>query len=558
MRKVDLNKHGIKDRRLRHFSYRSLAVMSVFFLAVSLVPVLYCSFFDYATGDDFGYSAGVHIALEEGRNLLYIVRLIMTDIRNSYYSYQGTWSSLFLFHLQPGIYGERVYTIVPWIALTSFLLGTGYFLYEAMVHILHYTRAVFCVVFCGLSVLSIQYMPKMRGGLFWYTSVAHYLIPYCVCMLCFAWSLKWIASGERRYLAAMSAGMAYLGGAGYPTIVASAAWLFFLILFECIRGRHLSGKKINVFLLLIPFMLLMTGFGISAAAPGNRNRGGAEFGFHLTWVFQTVLDAVVQTFSGIPHRFVEVRILILYVAALILFSLDPSAYLKTSSLPGQGMTGIPGEADTNGGVTAVKKRKKEWFHPALIILAGFLICCGVRMPEIYAGDSVSGGVPDTYFFFDLLFITLAALYLTSYLRRSSGLCREYHVLSSESSAAMPLLTFVFLLCAFLGTLFSARHFIGGTVDYTCITFVREGHLADFESQMEERLAILEDDSIRDAVVPEMNPEQGPFMHMALLRDPDAFTNRVTAEYYEKNSVTAIPREEWNAMRGQQNETESIG
>ena len=60
--------------------------------------------------------------------------------------------------------------------------------------------------------------------------------------------------------------------------------------------------------------------------------------------------------------------------------------------------------------------------------------------------------------------------------------------------------------------------------------------------MQERLRILENEEITDAVVPEMNSEQGPFMHMSLLADPDAFTNHATALYYGKESVIAVPRD----------------
>ena len=71
-------------------------------MAVSLIPILYCSFFDYATGDDLGYSAGVHHLLMQHASLSAILKEMFDNIKQSYYSYQGTWSSIFLFQLQPG------------------------------------------------------------------------------------------------------------------------------------------------------------------------------------------------------------------------------------------------------------------------------------------------------------------------------------------------------------------------------------------------------------------------------------------------------------------------
>jgi hypothetical protein len=47
----------------------------------------------------------------------------------------------------------------------------------------------------------------------------------------------------------------------------------------------------------------------------------------------------------------------------------------------------------------------------------------------------------------------------------------------------------------------------------------------------------------------MNPEQGPLMHMALLSDPNAYTNKNTELFYGKTSVIAIPREEYLRIYG---------
>ena len=81
-------------------------------------------------------------------------------------------------------------------------------------------------------------------------------------------------------------------------------------------------------------------------------------------------------------------------------------------------------------------------------------------------------------------------------------------------------------------------------------FIKGGHLKDYAWQMEERIAILEDDTQKDIVVPEMNSEQGPFMHMVLTEDPDSFTNNATKRYYGKDSVVAVPREQYYEQYGE--------
>lgn len=60
----------------------------------------------------------------------------------------------------------------------------------------------------------------------WWTSVAHYMVPYGITMMCMGWSLRWLESGRFRFLIGDLLGMAYLGGAGYPEVVLAAVWFF--------------------------------------------------------------------------------------------------------------------------------------------------------------------------------------------------------------------------------------------------------------------------------------------------------------------------------------------
>ncbi len=53
-----------------------------------------------------------------------------------------------------------------------------------------------------------------------------------------------------------------------------------------------------------------------------------------------------------------------------------------------------------------------------------------------------------------------------------------------------------------------------------------------------------DPGIREAVLPAINDDQGPLMHMPLTGDAQAWTNRVTGQFYGKDSVIAVPRENW--------------
>lgn len=80
-----------------------------------------------------------------------------------------------------------------------------------------------------------------------------------------------------------------------------------------------------------------------------------------------------------------------------------------------------------------------------------------------------------------------------------------------------------------------------TTFFNCLSFIASGRADDYKDQMEERLAILLDDTKKDIELPEMNSDQGPFMHMEILEDPDAWTNTVMCEFYRKDRVVRVGR-----------------
>ena len=63
------------------------------------------------------------------------------------------------------------------------------------------------------------------------------------------------------------------------------------------------------------------------------------------------------------------------------------------------------------------------------------------------------------------------------------------------------------------------------------------------------ILLLEKKGVEDVVVPFINDVQGPLMHMPVTGDADRWINRVTADFYRKDSVVAIERPKWEELYG---------
>lgn len=497
-----------------------VGVLFVVLFVLTMLPLFYCSFYDYATGDDLGYSAIIHQLMIHDGSFGEILQALWDEIVYCWYAYQGTWSSILLFQLQPGLLGERVYSITPYIALLCLCGGTGYLLSDLLVRRLHFNKGLYWGILAILSMLSIQYMPRIRGGMFWYTSVAHYVIPYGAALLSITWAMRWLDTGWKRFYIPMLFLMTYLGGAGYPPIVLATA-VFILIILGALCGfigqEAGEGRRKRTLLLLIPFALMLIGFAISAAAPGNKNRGGDDFGFGAGRAVGAIVSALVRGVTDCIGYFISGRLIL--VGLVLIAVLAYEAY-------------------------DVSNHRMNARYPLAVVALAYLVSASVRTPEIYAAVEVSGGVPDVDYFTTLLCLVIAISYCMVWLK--NRMADRQNVLAIDAAMWNCKVRTPVILLAMLFCIVFARHLIGGTVDYTCMTYITSGGLSDFADQMEERLAILEDDSIQDVVLPEMNEYQGPIMHMPLMADAGEYTNSVTAMYYGKNSVVAIPREEWNA------------
>ena len=72
-------------------------------------------------------------------------------------------------------------------------------------------------------------------------------------------------------------------------------------------------------------------------------------------------------------------------------------------------------------------------------------------------------------------------------------------------------------------------------------YITSGQAADYKWQMDLQTSLLETDE-KDVV---------PLMQMPVTDDPESYTSSTTARFYQKNSVIAMPRTEWEERYGKE-------
>ena len=501
---------------LAKITYKKIALAMTVLLIISLSPILYCTFFDYANGDDLWEGAAAYRVLANHGTVSEFFSAVYEWAKVDYNSWEGNWSSIILWCLEPSIWGEKVYCITPWIGLLALCGGTVYFLYHFLKKYLAGDFTFRVMISCVVCFFAVQYMPNIRSGVFWYTGMVNYIFPYGFCLASFVWMDRFIETGKRRYFVFTSLFYAYLGGAGYPPIVLAFEIASFIIFINILRGR--SEQKRRTFCLLIPLAFLAAGFIFSAVSPGNAVRGGDSYYFSLSRVFSTVFESVREGLLGAVDTFFTVRPLFLAMPLVGIITWEK---------------------------IDIDEIRIEMKVPVLVISFLFLISCSMYAPGIYAQSEVSGGVPDVIYFVLLLAYILGIIYLTCYIKKML-ISKKGRI--PDISFTRKLRTAI-ILGEILFCILARRHLIGNMTGYMCAEFIRSGQLSDFEYQMQERLSILHDPETKDVVLPEMNDIQGPFMHMPVTSDPNCYTNRATARFYGKDSVIAISRNEYYELYG---------
>ena len=494
---------GTSEKWCSKIKGKWIAMISLGTFVISLLPILYLSFFDYATGDDLGKGWRAHRVVVEGGSLNDFVKAIMAEAHAEYLGREGTWFSNVVLACPPNVFHERLYSVTAWISIITLCAGTYFALKLVIERLLGLSRNVTLVLFSLIGIVSIQYIPYIRGGVFWYTGVMHYQAPYCFALISLVALFYWMTEGKTGTLIGLFLCMFYIGGSHFQAMVISFFLFVVMLIWMLVKNKELE----------IPIAryawavgtLLVGGIGalFSLFAPGSAERAiddGSTLGFSFGRIMSTVWDSVIAFGKDVLTYFPQKRLLLLFFPVVVVVV-------------------------WNAGKTVTKK-----ISPLVMLaITGICICLDilVYVPGLYIGGKVSGGVPNTNYYTFILATTIWTTCFTLFVKQRFG---------EKIKNWTSFLTIAFGIILILSCTVLFKHWIGQTADYMCYQYISSGQLADFREQMKVRLEILEDESIKDAALPPINPDQGPYMHMDLTEDPTKFTNQVTSLFYGKESV----------------------
>lgn len=486
---------------------KMIACASVIIFLILLIPIVYLTGVNRATGDDYGYGFHTRTAWMGTHSLVEVFKGMCRTVKEFYGGWQGTWFSIAVFALQPEVFHDGAYVIVAVLMLFLWIGSTAYLFREVLCRKLHFDGWSCLLIAVWFLIISIEFIPGTKSAIYWFNGCAHYMLPFAMCQVLTVWLLRYGETWRKSTFAGILLFMTLLGGSNYQ-----AALLALITACYVCAAVWLLKRDRRIFLLGIPVLTELIGLVISMKSPGNLVRGGAEFGFSPARALQTIGASFVCAVKDIgvygkERPLALVGLLFLFLLFLILLW-----------------------------------QRKEGLQIPHRFAAGLLLFClysAMQAPAIYADVAYSKGVPNTNY---LVFLLTAAFILLMAADGFVTLLRN----KKEDGAAKKILWGVvaagLLVCAVLGLL--KRSNVKSCTSYAALVYITSGQAADFRKQMDLQTKLLEDDAVTDAVIPGINDVQGPLMHMLVTANPNAYTNQVTGRFYGKQSVVSIDRPLW--------------
>lgn len=247
---------------------KPIAFLALAALGLSLFPLLYLGFFAAPAIEDYIFGIPVHDTIEAGKGFFSVLDAIWQNIAYNYVDWQGTYTSVALFSVQPAAFSENAYFLTAFVFLGAVVASV--FLALGAVRKIH--RAGLLFLGSVLSFFAVQYLPSPAQGFYWWNGSVHYIFFWFLSVLAFTLQIRLSRKQEGKSFFALWIFCCLLGlligGGNYCTALVFPLLSCCLAVFAFLEKRPRRVLAANVSMALCGFL----GLGISAAAPGNAMR----------------------------------------------------------------------------------------------------------------------------------------------------------------------------------------------------------------------------------------------------------------------------------------------
>lgn len=498
-----------KDTRKSQLIAITVFLAAAFLLTV--LPLILIAKYDHPSADDFSYGLQTSQAWAGTGSVIRVLAAAAQTVHDTYFSWQGSFSGVFMMAVQPAVFWENLYFLTPLFVLSLFLFGTLFLGKTVLMDYLKADRVSFLVICLTTAAMSVNFLPSAVEGIYWYNGAVYYTGFYSLSLIMFGLQLRLFQAESRKALTADSVLLilcAFLvGGGNYSTALTAALVLTIFTVLGFMR-RKKARAALSAAAVLSSFAAL----AVSAAAPGNAVRK-SDFANTPT-ALNAVLDSLKTALADLG------RWTTLPVVVCLIFSL-PLIY------------------------SIVRNSSYSFRNPILVLLLSFCVFAAQLTPPFYAlGNSGPARLLDIVYYSYYLFLLINLFYLTGWVCRwlhgKSGTAeRGISFAFTQTAEKYPLLLFV-CFAVLLSAACAGTNRPGSITSVSAAVSMRTGEAAKYDDEAVQREKEYKASNRGNVVVDKFSVRPYVLYFSDIESNPANWRNEAVAKYYHLKSVVRKP------------------
>lgn len=474
----------------------SAALITIIILCLLIIlPLLVIGIYNRPSADDYGYAAETHKVVQNGGNIIAVIKTAWETNLAYYNSWQGLYSAAFIQALQPAIYGEQYYALTGFIIMAIAFVCVFFSVKIINKHYLHYSRLFNWAASLFVTAFLFLWLPSPVQSLYWYSGAMNY-VPWCFLdLLSICLIIEIYYSDEKIknvLLLLLISAIAFVVSGGNPvTSFENILFLLFSVIIVWIKKRRCFP--------LLPLLSACIGFYIMCRAPGTAIRQSV---LAKQTVPGTIFHSAIE-FWGLSESWISVT----FVLSLIL--MVPAAIRFSKENPTHGTGKLP------------------W----LPVVMSVTVICGMLCVPYYPmgsfGDGrVTGVIWITFTWLGWLLFFLFFRWAYEWIVSNSIKIEWKHNKIFECLAAAVLIILIVLVPrnrAYSSSVYAVKELVTGKAKA-------------YGTQLDERFYILNNDPSPDLVVEDIKHKSRLLFFEDITTDPGDWKNVGMSEYYGKSSI----------------------
>ena len=507
----------------KNISFKTLSIVLTCIYALSLVPMLVLGFCNFPSADDFSMALQPHQDFVRTGNFFVALVSAIKKAHWIFFNYEGYYFSAFLTCLCPAVFSEKLYFLVTVIVISMLTFGVCYFFNALFVRAWKLDKHLTNVVSMTTLIMMIQFLKNEARvqAFYWWSGAVNYIFTFGMAFFWVGLIIRTLyeeneKACKKHFIWACILAFP-MGGANYMSAL-ELAILMVLLIFICVMNRFSKiviedlgdiGKK-YVKLIWIPAVINLIGFVMSITAPGLKYRKAETEGFSP---IKSVLLSLYGTFDNVIDKMAR------WETFVVLLFLIPVLWKLSEGL------------------------KNKLRHPVVFTIFAYGMVSSNMTPLYYGvGNLDSGRVIVLAWMEFVFFAVMAEFYIIAWVRgvfKQNGNTGE-NSFSWEASAAIMFIAGILVFGSVLCVVPSPHYYCSTEALYELVS----GNAARYKAENEERLRILHDKTIKDAVLKPHKSKPKLLFNEDIVyidntkpQNGNQWINGAMASYYEKDSLT---------------------